>query len=201
MRRLLIALALFLVIAVGAGLLGIFLADDMPSISSGSKVLVWHLDERVIDYSPRPGWPWFDAPIELSLVDIYQALVSAKSDSSVEAVALYVHNTRFGVAKAQQLRRLLVDLKQAGKPVECYVETAGEGFNGTLTYYLTSACDQIHLAPGADLNLLGLFADRTFLRGTFDKLKIEPDFEHVGRFKRDRHCDRRSSGPGARSGC
>lgn len=183
MRRLLIVLAVFLAIAVGAGMLGIFLADDMPSLSSGRKVLVWHVDERVMDYSPRPGWSWFDAPIELGLVDIYQALVSAKSDPSVEAVVLYVHNARFGIAKAQQLRRLLVDLKQADKPVECYVETAGEGFNGTLTYYLTSVCDQIHLAPGADLNLLGLLADRTFLRGTFDKLKIEPDFEHVGRFK------------------
>ena len=59
------------------------------------------------------------------------------------------------MAKAQELRRQMLALRRAGKFVECYLETAGEGSNGTLEYYLASACDDITLAPAGDVNLLG----------------------------------------------
>ena len=74
-------------------------------------------------------------------------------------------------------------LRRAGKFVECYLETAGEGSNGTLAYYLATACETIHLAPAGDLNLLGLSSETRFLRGTLDKLKIDPNFNRVGRYK------------------
>ncbi len=39
------------------------------------------------------------------------------------------------------------------------------------------------MLPGGMLMVTGLMADATFLRGTLDKLKITPDFEHVGEYK------------------
>ena len=77
----------------------------------------------------------------------------------------------------------MIALRRAGKFVECYLETAGEGSNGTLAYYLATACETIHLAPAGDLNLIGLYAESRFLRGTLDKLKVVPDFNRVGRYK------------------
>ena len=183
MRRLLLALAALLSLAVLATLLGIYLADDLPEITGGPRILTWHLDQPVIDYMPRPGWPLPPAASDTSLIDIFAALSSARTDDAVDGVAVYVHNARFGLAKAQQMRRLLDEISANGKPVDCYLETAGEGTNGTLAYYLASVCDTVHLAPAGDLNLLGLLADRLYLRGTLDKLKIEPDFLAVGRYK------------------
>src|SRR5947199_9413888 len=77
----------------------------------------------------------------------------------------------------------MMALRRAGKFVDCYLETAGEGSNGTLAFYLATACERIYLAPAGDLNLLGLYTETRFLRGAFDKLKIEPDFNRVGRSK------------------
>src|SRR6185369_3649357 len=84
-----------------------------------------------------------------------------------------------GLAKAPELRRPMMALRRSGKFVDCYLETAGEGSNGTLAFYLATACEQIYLAPAGDLNLLGIYTETRFLRGAFDKLKIEPDFNRV----------------------
>ncbi len=183
MRRLLLALAVLAVIAIGATALAIHLSDDIGL--SGDVVLAWHLDRPILDYAAAPDWPWAGSIEggEASLIRIYRALESARDDDSVVGLALYIHNARFGLAKAEQIRRQLLELRAAGKFVECYLETAGEGFNGTLAYYVATACEEVRLAPGGDLNLLGLYADRMYLRGTFDKLRIEPQFEHVGRYK------------------
>lgn len=182
MRKLLIVFIVLILIAVSAIVVGLIMIDDGPSLT-GPTVLTWHLDEPLLDYSPRPDWPWGGQGEEMSLATIYKALVSARQDPNIEGLALSIHDARFGLGKSQEIRRLLQSLRDAGKFVDCYMETAGEGTNGTLAYYLASVCETIRLAPGGDLNLLGLHADRTFLRGTFDKLKIEPDFVHVGKYK------------------
>lgn len=182
MRRLLLTLAVLTGVAVVAGLLAFYLADDLSF--SDDVVISWHLDQPILDYAARPDWPWGEvAHSEASLIDLYRALAAARDDAAVRGVALHIHNARFGIAKAQQIRRLLGSLRDSGKFVACYLETAGEGYNGTLGYYVATACDSIHLAPGGDLNLLGLMADRTFLRGTLDKLRIDPQFVHIGRYK------------------
>lgn len=182
MRRLLLALTVLLSVAIAAALAAVYLADDIPRLSA-PKVLVWHLDEPLADYRPRPSWPFPSTASGGSLIDVYAALSAAARDDSLDGVALYIHDTRFGLAKAQQIRRLLADLRQTGKLVECYLETAGEGTNGTLAYYLAAACERIHLTPAADLDLLGLMVDRLYLRGTLDKLEIDPDFLWIGRYK------------------
>lgn len=182
MRRLLLILTVLLSVALVAALVGAYLANDLPRLS-GPTMLAWHLDRPLVDYEPQPAWPITVAASETSLIDVYRALEAARRDRSLEGVALYIHQARFGLAKATQIRRLLIDLRDAGKLVDCYLETAGEGSNGTLAYYLATACDEIHLAPAGDLNLLGLMADRLYLRGTLDKLKIQPDFLSVGRYK------------------
>lgn len=182
MRKLLIVFAVLVLISVSALVVGLMMLNDTPSLS-GPAVLSWHLDDQLLDYSPGPEWPWGGVQAETSLAMIYKALVSARQDSNIEGLALTIHDARFGLAKSQEIRRLLNDFRATGKFVDCYLETAGEGTNGTLAYYVATACDTIRLAPGGDLNLLGLHADSTFLRGTFDKLKIEPDFVHIGKYK------------------
>jgi protease-4 len=182
MRQLLIIVFVLGLIAAGAIVAGLMMLDDGPSFT-GPHVLSWRLDQGLLDYAPVPDLPWRDESGEASLATIYKALVSARHDPDVEGLALTIYNARFGFAKAQQIRRLLHGLRDEGKFVDCYLETAGEGTNGTTAYFVATACDTIRLAPGRDLNLLGLNWDMAFLRGTFDKLKIEPDFVHIGKYK------------------
>ncbi len=181
-------LALFLVlmglaVAIAVAAIGLSARGHRPSPLGGARLLSLRLDQPLVDYSPEPRIPFLALEGRQSLADVYRAVRRARADSRLAGVALYIQDARMGLGQAQELRRLLGSLVAAGKRVDCYLEGAGEGTNGTLEYYLATACPSISLTPGSDLNLLGLLSDSPFLRGTLDKLQIEPDFDHVGPYK------------------
>jgi protease-4 len=162
---------------------GIFLGRRGGRVRSGNRtVLVWRVAGPVLEQAV-PRFPFGEGARPASMAELYPAFRAAREDPGVRGLSLYIQDADFGLAKAQELRRQMLALRQAGKFVECFLETAGEGSNGTLEYYLATACERIHLAPAGDLNLLGLYTESRFLRGTFDKLKIEPEFHQVGRYK------------------
>lgn len=184
MKKLLAIFVFLLAVAIAATLAGILAggAGGKTSPAKGDTVLVWRVDGPVLEQE-EPRLP-FSGDVEPgSIARLYPAFRAAVRDAGIKGLAVYVQDADFGLAKAQELRRQMTALRRAGKWVECYLETAGEGSNGTLEYYLATACERIHLAPAGDLNLLGLNAETRFLRGTFDKLKIEPEFNRVGRYK------------------
>jgi protease IV len=166
--------------ALAAALTGILLASAGHRLG-GPTVLVWRIDRPILEQAPE-ALPWSgDAADSLSV--LYPALRAARADREVRGIAVYLQAAEMGLAKAQEIRRQLTALRAAGKFAECYLEAAGDGANGTLAYYLASACDRIELAPSGDLALLGLYTDGTFLKGGLDKLKVDPQFHHVGAYK------------------
>lgn len=185
MKRLGIVFAILVVLAVASAAVGILIAaGGAPAAALGSPtLLVWRIDRPIVEWTPVLGLPLAGDEDPDTMKELYRAFLRARDDESVAGLAVYVQNASFGLAKAQELRRQMRRLAEAGKPVDCYLETAGEGSNGTLAYFLTTACDSISVAPGGELNLLGLYADSTFYSGTLEKLKIEPHYSHVGRFK------------------
>src|SRR3954467_8766166 len=181
MKKLLFIFSFLLGIAIVATVAGILLGGK-GAVGDGPTVLVWRLAGPVLEQR-EPRLPFSGSPEPASIAELYPALRAARQDSSVRGLALYIQDADLGLAKVQELRRQMLALRRAGKFVDCYLETAGEGSNGTLPYYLATACEQIYLAPAGDLNLLGLYTETRFLRGALDKLKIEPDFNRVGRYK------------------
>jgi protease-4 len=168
-------------VAVLATVAGI-LMGGRETVGEGPTVLVWRLAGPVLEQR-EPRLPFGGGTAPVSIAELYPALRAARQDSGVRGLAVYIQDADLGLAKAQELRRQMMALRRAGKFVECYLETAGEGSNGTLAYYLATACETIHLAPAGDLNLLGIYSETRFLRGALDKLKIDPVFNRVGRFK------------------
>lgn len=183
MKKLLWILLVLVLLAAAATVAGILLSDGPTPSLGGPTVLVWRVDGPVPEQS-QPDILGFASHARTgSVQDLYRGFRAARDDAGVRGLALYVRSTGFGLAKAQEFRRQLQSLSEAGKFVECYFETVGEGTNGTLGYYLATACDRIALAPAGTVNLLGLYADALFLRGTFEKLEVEPEFLAVGEYK------------------
>lgn len=156
---------------------------NSSALALGDVVLTWELsgsypERPSADASFLPGFPHGE-----SFSSLYRALRTARADASVKGLAVTIDGAGLGIAQAQEVRRQFGELRAAGKTVACYLETVGEGRNGTLDYYLASACDSIAVAPSGEFNLLGLAFDSYFLRGALDKLKIDPQFHHRGRFK------------------
>lgn len=182
MRRLLIVFVILIAFAVIAAAVGIFFSGGSRAVG-GPRVLSWRIDTPLVDYSEGPDFSGLRRHSPRGLASLYQALTQAREDKNIEALAVYIQTTGFGFGKAQELRSLLQSFRSADKPVDCYLETAGEGTNGTLAYYLATACSRISLSPLGDWNVVGLYADSPFIRGTLDKLRIDPHFLHVGDYK------------------
>jgi protease-4 len=86
-------------------------------------------------------------------------------------------------AVAQELRAAVEAFAASGKPSVAWADTFGESGNASLGYYLASAFGELWLQPTGELNLIGLAAEVTFLRGVLDKVGVAPLFGQRYEFK------------------
>jgi protease-4 len=118
-----------------------------------------------------------------SLRKLRQALVRAAEDDRVQGLRVRIDSVGGGFSTAQEIRSLIARVGAAGKWTAAYMDTAGEFSSGNLVYYVASACDEVVINPQGDLNLIGLSAATPFIRGTFDKLEIRPEWPGRGDYK------------------
>ncbi len=182
MKRLLIIFAVLVAIAILVAGVGIMFTSGTAPLG-GPRVLVWTINAPLLDYSEAPDLQLFRRQSPQGLARVYRLLDGAVTDENVAGVVVNIQEARLGFAKAQEVGTLLQAIADSGKFVDCYLESAGVGNSGTVAYLLATACQSITLPPLGEVNLVGLFADSAFLKGTLDKLKIEPQMGHVGEYK------------------
>ena len=105
---------------------------------------------------------------------VIRALHEAGDDARVVGLVAKVGDPAMPFARAQELRDAVGAFAASGKPTVAWTETFGESTNGTTPYFLASGFREIWLQPSGELNLLGLAAEVTFLRGALDKLGVDP---------------------------
>jgi protease-4 len=184
-RRPLLILAVLTLLGTLLAGAGLWLArrGGGPSLLGGDRLLTLVLDGPLEDYAEQVPFTWPGERPAPTLAALWRGFAAARSDASVKGVALRIVDADFGFAKAAELRRQIAATAAAGKLVACYLDTAGEGGNGTLEYFVASACPSVALAPAGELNLLGLWSDALFVRGSLDKLRVEPSFLTAGKYK------------------
>jgi protease-4 len=114
------------------------------------------------------------------LHQVLDAVDSAKTDSRVAGLVVKVYNPEARWGKLQEIRDHLIDFRSSGKPSLCLL---GGDFNPNRDYYVATGCSQIWIVPTAPLGVTGLMTQSTFYRGTFEKLKIVPEFYHIDEYK------------------
>ena len=108
------------------------------------------------------------------LRSVLRTLHEAGSDDRVAGLIARVGDTTISLARAQELRDAVGIFAASGKPTVAWAESFGESQNATVPYMLATAFGEIWLQPTGELNLLGLAAEVTFLRGALDKLGVTP---------------------------
>ncbi len=176
---------LVLLSAVGAVLFGLSLAGvlylvawESPGEVREGSFLDLKLSSAVQD-APAAGGLMLD-PQEFPPVtsEVAAMIRKAANDERIDGVLLRIEDLAVGWGGVQEVRGALVALREAGKPCVAYAETYS-----TTSYYLASACDEVALAPAGIGLVLGISSTTSYYKGTFDKLGIDPEFEHVGDFK------------------
>jgi len=128
---------------------------------------------------PVSGYPFNLSRLRRPTVwEVVRGLHHAAEDPRIEALVLHLGAVDWGWAKVAEVRRAVAEFRAAGKPV--YASLSG---GGEREYLLASSAGTISTPPLATLMVNGLAVQATFLRGTFDKLDITPNFSSVGIYK------------------
>ena len=149
----------------------------------GNTVLAIDISGPIPEMTPDSPFGDIFGPRLVSRQDLRDGLVQAASDARVQKVVVKVGDLEAGFATIQEIHTLLEKVRKAGKETYAYLDTAGEFSPGNAQYYLASACKKVVLNPLGDVNLTGLAIRSPFIRGTLDKLEIEPDFPGIGDYK------------------
>jgi protease-4 len=149
----------------------------------GKVILEMDFEKPLVEYVS-------DEPLARALMrevmtvrDVVDALERASKDKRVVGLVAMVGSARMGIAVIQEIRDAVVRFADSGKFAVAYSETFGEFGPGNGAYYLATAFDEIYLQPSGDLNLTGLMYETPFLRGTLDKLYVEPRMDHRKEYK------------------
>ncbi len=177
LKWLTVILLFFLLVSFGLYLFISVLLDTEPVVNDNSYLLI-PLGGNLSEYRPSDPLEDYLSGISIDLRRIRQGLKMAAVDERIVGVVLSINPLQCGMAKYQELRRLIAAFRQSGKKIYAYIETAT-----TRDYYLAAACDSVFLQPQGTLLLTGLASQVMFYKGILARFGIEADFERVGEYK------------------
>lgn len=116
---------------------------------------------------------------ETLLRDLVRALEAARDDERIKAVHLDLDRMLgAGLTTSQEIRRLLLELRAAGKPVLAEASFLTRG-----RYHLASAADEIYLHPMGFVLLDGYGVYPTYYKEGLDRLDVDWHVFRVGEYK------------------
>jgi protease IV len=112
------------------------------------------------------------------LYEIIRLLHHAKTDNKISGIYIIANGNANGFAASNELRRALIDFKSSKKFVIAHGDMMTQK-----AYFIASAADRIYANPAGNLDWSGFNVDLAFLKGTLNKLDIEPQVFYAGKFK------------------
>lgn len=177
----LLALIVFTLIAVFfcLALIGGITSKEKPVVYSKS-VLVLDLGQSFAEQS-RPSPLSFisseskDVP---GLYDVIRIIQKAKDDKDISGILLKANSNPNGYAASEEIRNALKDFKSSGKFILAHGDVISQK-----AYSIASIADKVYVSPQGYFEWTGYSVEYVFLKGTLDKLEIEPQIFYAGKFK------------------
>lgn len=102
-----------------------------------------------------------------TLTELLNLLEAAKNDPNVTAIALNTSGMETDMAKLWELREKVKEIKATGKKVFIFLD------RGTIPlYHFATVADSIIMDPYGTLNLSGFVYNRTYMKGTLEKIGL-----------------------------
>jgi protease-4 len=117
----------------------------------------------------------YDVP---SLYDVVRLINKAKSDSAVKGIYIRSGFNSNGFGASEEIRNALVDFKKSRKFIYAYADIITQR-----AYHVANVADRIYCNPKGGVDWRGFSTQLAFLKGTLQKLEIEPQIFYAGKFK------------------
>ena len=153
-------------------------STNPDEVSYGSGTLM-ELDlSRGVPESTEGGG-WLPLPATRTFVGLVRALEKVRGDDKTTGLFVNLGQVKLHLSQVEELAPLLHAVREAKRTVVCHAD----GLDNALYWLVMQGCDRIWLSPAGDLDTVGIAAQSMFIKGLLDDLKIQADFESIGRFK------------------
>jgi len=152
--------------------------EKPPGIAEGST-LVLELEGEIPEKAPvEYPIPFLEQRTPPTVTDIWGTLRKAAADNRIKAIVFEPRDLAMGWGKLEEIRGDLENFRKSGKPIYAYLKTPG-----AREYYLATAATRIYMDPEDELNLKGMRFELMYFKKTADKLGVQIEIEHAGKYK------------------
>jgi len=113
-----------------------------------------------------------------TVTGVWMLLRKAAADARIKAVVLEPESLGVGWGKLEEFRSGLEQFRKSGKPLYAFLKTPG-----SREYYLATAASRIYLAPTDWINVKGMRVELMYFKKTLDKIGVDVQVEHAGKYK------------------
>lgn len=142
-------------------------------------------ENRVLEIDLTSGAPeaisggLFQLPASRTYTGLVRALERGLDENTSAGVFVKLGGQNLDLAQAQELSSVLGHYAKKKIPVVCHADGLS---NATAALFL-NGCTRRWLSPAGEAETVGIAAQVVYLKGILDRLKVQVDFLHVGKFK------------------
>jgi len=165
---------LFLVLIAG------FAKSDAPLVEKNS-VLVINIGQAFQEQKQESPLAILSSNDELSVPGVYDVvrlIQKASKDDKIKGIYLQSGLNPNGFATSEEIRNELLAFKKTGKFIIAYSEMMNQK-----SYHVANVADKVYVNPKGFFDWAGFSSELLFLKGTLEKLDIEPQIFYAGKFK------------------
>jgi protease-4 len=175
----LLALVIFslIVFFVLIGLAKGLAEKDEPEIS-GKSVLTLDLSKPFPEHKASSAFASLGEEESPTLFEVVRLIRHAKEDEDIAGIYISMDGNANGYAASNEIRNALLDFKSSKKFVIAYGNTVSQD-----AYFIANAADKVYVNPTGTIDWAGFNVSLPFLKGTLEKLDIQPQIFYAGKFK------------------
>lgn len=179
-----IIISSFILFLIISGIVGAIISSTEKTVEvNPNSVLKIEFSKQITERTSKNPFKNFDFAAlrpssNLGMKDIIDFIGKAKTDDKIKGIYLDLSVIPSGIATIEEIRSALLDFKTSKKFIISYAEVYTQS-----SYYLASVADKVYLNPSGYFPLVGMRSEISFLKGTFEKLDIEPQVIRHGKFK------------------
>ncbi|MBU2650272.1 MAG: signal peptide peptidase SppA [Bacteroidetes bacterium] len=178
-------LTLVIVFFIIMGMITAFIsmADQQTVMVDQNTVLKITLDQPIPERTPKSPFGNYDMASQefkkpVGLNDILANIEKATRDEKIKGIFMNPSMIPAGIATIREIRDALQEFKNSGKWIIAYSDAYSQS-----AYYLATVADQIYLHPQGFIDFRGMHIESMFLKGTLEKIDVEPQLIRHGKFK------------------
>lgn len=165
-----------------------FMLMMIARMTTADKVVIGTNAVLVVDISqtfdeqrtndPLRGY-FSDAPGQVpGLYDAVRLIKKAGKDDNIKGIYLKTDGNGNGYASSEELYKALLEFRESKKFVYAYAEGMPQS-----AYSIAVAAEKIYLNPKGSIDFSGYSLTMMYLKGTLEKLDIQPQIFYNGKFK------------------